>query len=91
MTSRSHQREKRELKHYRPEPEPDTDEWTVALGGRIGNDGRQIECPVISSDDFEHDVRLFVAGDFESQDQAMAYARGIADRLNSTKPSGRTE
>ena len=36
----------------------------------------------IESDDFTHDVRLYVHGDFESSDQRFAYAQEIARRLN---------
>lgn len=37
---------------------------------------------VIESDDFTHDVRLHIAGDFESDKQRYAYAQGLADALN---------
>src|SRR5690625_3225709 len=36
----------------------------------------------IESDDFTHDVRLYVDGDFADQDEKLAYALGIADQLN---------
>lgn len=36
----------------------------------------------VASDDFEHDVRLYVNGDFESQEQRIAYAKRIAEQLN---------
>ena len=44
----------------------------------------------IESDDFTHDVRLYVNGDFESNDQRIAYAQEIARRLNaaSAAPQG---
>lgn len=42
----------------------------------------------IESEDFTHDVRLYVDGDFESIDQRMAYAEEIARRLNVWKPIG---
>src|SRR5690606_26291980 len=45
----------------------------------------------IESDDFTHDVRLYVDGDFADQDEKLAYALGIADQLNAAsqpvKPS----
>lgn len=36
----------------------------------------------IESDDFTHDVRLCVSGDFESVEQKVEYAEEIARRLN---------
>lgn len=36
----------------------------------------------VESDDFTHDVRLYVVGDFEDGRQRMAYAEEIAGRLN---------
>lgn len=39
----------------------------------------------IESDDFTHDVRLYVDGDFASQEQKLAYATEIARRLNAWK------
>lgn len=38
---------------------------------------------VICSDDFAHDVWLYVTGDFENNDEALAYAGHLADKLNS--------
>lgn len=40
----------------------------------------------VESDDFTHDVRLYVNGDFASLEQRMAYAEEIARRLNAWKP-----
>lgn len=48
--------------------------WTAAFG----NDKTFIE-----SDDFTHDVRLYVNGDFESHEQLLEYTEEIARRLNS--------
>lgn len=39
----------------------------------------------VESEDFTHDVRLYVNGDFESLDQRLAYAEEIARRLNAWK------
>ena len=36
----------------------------------------------IESEDFTHDVRLIVDGDFEGADERFAYAEEIARRLN---------
>ena len=36
----------------------------------------------IESEDFTHDVRLIVDGDFEGAEQRLAYAEEIARRLN---------
>ena len=36
----------------------------------------------VASDDFEHDVILWVYGDFESDEQRFLYATEIAKRLN---------
>lgn len=60
--------------------------WTAHIGGRQGQNG-DIPCAIIASDDFEHDVWLYVTGDFESIDKALAYAQGVAQRLNATTPA----
>ncbi len=36
----------------------------------------------IQSEDFTHDVRLYVNGDFETSSQQLKYAQNIADKLN---------
>lgn len=36
----------------------------------------------IESNDFTHDVRLYVNGDFTGPDERLAYAEEIAQRLN---------
>lgn len=36
----------------------------------------------VESDDFTHDVRLYINGDFASTEQKLAYADEIAKRLN---------
>lgn len=38
----------------------------------------------VESDDFTHDVRLYIDGDFEDDLQKLAYAKEIAKRLNVT-------
>ena len=40
----------------------------------------------VQSEDFTHDVRLIVDGDFEGPEQCLAYAKEIADRLNLMNP-----
>jgi hypothetical protein len=40
----------------------------------------------IQSDDFSHDVRLYVDGDFADDEQRLAYAKEIARRLNLFAP-----
>ncbi len=54
--------------------------WRV---GVVKGDGRVF----VESDDFAHDVRLYVDGDFRNQDERLAYAREIASRLNAWKPA----
>lgn len=46
--------------------------------------GRKI---AIASDDFKHDVLLYVSGDFEDEDQALEYAGMLASKLN--RPSAK--
>lgn len=41
----------------------------------------------IESDDFTHDVRLYVDGDFANAEQKLAYAAEIARRLNAAPPT----
>ena len=41
----------------------------------------------IESEDFTHDVRLIVDGDFEGPEQCFAYAEEIAKRLNTVSNS----
>jgi hypothetical protein len=36
----------------------------------------------VESDDFKHDVRLYVNGDFEDVEEKLKYAEQIAVRLN---------
>ena len=43
---------------------------------------RQDHRVYIQSDDFKHDVRLYVDGDFPTKDAAYLYACGIARQLN---------
>jgi len=40
----------------------------------------------VESDDFTHDVRLYVDGDFADMDQRMSYARAVATALNAAMP-----
>lgn len=41
----------------------------------------------VESEDFTHDVRLYVDGDFSSPEQKLAYAEEIARRLNAWGPA----
>ena len=54
--------------------------------------GRQEPHPVtgiyLESDDFTHDARLYVYGDFRDDDERFAYAGEIARRLNAWKLEG---
>lgn len=45
----------------------------------------------IESNDFTHDGRLYVNGDFESNDQRFAYAQEIARRLNAAPATPQAE
>lgn len=40
----------------------------------------------VESDDFTHDVRLYVDGDFATPAEKLSYAAEIARRLNAWKP-----
>lgn len=51
--------------------------FTVSLDGRH-----------LYDEDFTHDVRLDVDGDWESQEQRIAYAEELARRLNSVQREG---
>ncbi len=44
--------------------------------------GNNYEGTYLESDDFTHDVRLYINGDFESHEQRVEYAEEIARRLN---------
>jgi len=50
--------------------------WTVA----VANDGRVY----LEDNDFAHDVRLYVNGDFETPEQHWEYASVLARKLNGT-------
>ena len=41
---------------------------------------------VVESDDFTHDVRLYVDGDFSDIWDRLAYAKAIATTLNAAMP-----
>lgn len=58
--------------------EPDQGPWAA---GKT-DDGRVY----VESDDFTHDVRLYVDGDFAGKEERMSYAKQIATRLNATPP-----
>ena len=38
----------------------------------------------LETDDFTHDVRLYVNGDFESKDEEIKYASNLARKINGT-------
>lgn len=59
--------------------------WIAMLGARQGREG-DIPSALITSEDFTHDVWLYVTGDFADLEQAFEYAKGIAQRLNATTP-----
>jgi len=54
---------------------PDYGPWRAAID--VALDGWFVE-----SDDFNHDVRLIVSGDFATDDDLREYANDIARRLN---------
>ena len=60
-------------------------EWFDAGPWSVGNneqDGRVF----VQSDDFKHDVRLYVDGDFSSRDERKGYAEQLASALNGAQP-----
>lgn len=60
---------------------PDRGPWTA---GR-DNAAEKFVCRTfVESDDFHHDVRLYINGDFSDDEQRFAYAQWLADRLNKT-------
>jgi hypothetical protein len=58
--------------------------WTVerAKTGEPRADVGGTRGILLSSDDFTHDALLSLSGDFRDEAQALAYAQGLADRLN---------
>ena len=50
--------------------------WTVG----VTNDDRVF----LETDDFTHDVRLYINGDFSSKDEEVRYAAMIARKINGT-------
>lgn len=65
--------------HFDQPPAEDKGPWSVGTDP----DGKTF----IQSDDFTHDVRLYVNGDFASEAQRIGYAKLIAQRLNPTVAS----
>ena len=53
-----------------------TELWTVG----VSTDQRVY----LETDDFTHDVRLYVNGDFENKEQEIKYASVLARKLNGT-------
>lgn len=53
---------------------PDKGPWAPGTTG----DGRAF----LESDDFEHDVRLYIDGDFADADEKRRYASSLADMMN---------
>jgi hypothetical protein len=59
-------------------PEPhESGPWSY---GRDVGDSRHF----LQSDDFTHDVRLYINGDFANAEQCEHYGRALADRMNQT-------
>ena len=52
--------------------------WSVSMGKSEA--GTFKVC--LQSDDFHHDVALYITGDFYDNDQRIEYARRLADRMN---------
>ena len=58
---------------------PDKGPWQAGQDDGIG--GKVF----VESDDFKHDVRLYVAGDFANVVDRLEYAADIARRLNASQ------
>jgi hypothetical protein len=58
---------------------PDRGPWMVNVWPR--------EKVVLQSDDFTHDVALEISGDFGSHEEKLAYAKALADWMNSNLPA----
>jgi hypothetical protein len=58
---------------------PDRGPWMVTVWP-----GQKV---VLQSDDFTHDVALEISGDFGSHDEKRAYAKALADWMNSNLPA----
>lgn len=56
----------------------ETGPWSVSVGKSEA--GTLKVC--LQSDDFHHDVALYITGDFCDNDQRIEYARLLADRMN---------
>ena len=59
---------------------PDNGQWKAGHDDPCGK-------VFIESDDFKHDVRLYVDGDFATLEDRKEYAEHIARRLDVTRPS----
>lgn len=64
--------------------------WEAMIGTRDTAAG-PVQCAIVASNDFAHDVWLYVVGDFADIEQAHEYAKGIAERLNATAPNVRAK
>jgi hypothetical protein len=53
-----------------------TELWTVGVSTE--------QKVYLETDDFTHDVRLYVNGDFENKEQEIKYASELARKLNGT-------
>jgi hypothetical protein len=53
-----------------------TELWTVGVNAE--------QKVYLETDDFTHDVRLYVNGDFENKEQEIKYASVLARKLNGT-------
>lgn len=61
----------------REEPVADKGPWSVSEDGKF-----------IQSDDFTHDVRLYVTGDFSGAEQHKKYSQHVSAILNAAASSG---
>lgn len=58
----------------------DNGPWYIELDRSEG--GEEARLVGIQSEDFTHDVLLFVTGDFSSEAERIEYARELANKLN---------
>ena len=59
----------------------DAGPWTAGRETGTGRGGRGLRT-YLQSEDFTHDVRLHVSGDFATTEDEMAYAVSLAERMN---------
>jgi hypothetical protein len=66
-----------EFMAYKKQPK----EWKVGQDTVVQTRKRVLEI-FIESEDFKHDVRLYINGDFRSDKECIEYAQRIANKLN---------